>query len=48
MENAIELGEKSEGKLGYRGREDMEFYVGYCRDLDGNKISAFHYRPKNA
>lgn len=38
---AIELGATCEGKPGYRG--DMSgFYAGYFRDLDGNKLNAFH------
>ncbi len=38
---AIELGATCEGKPGERG--DMTgFYAGYFRDLDGNKLNAFH------
>ena len=37
---AIELGAKDEGAAGPRG--DGGFYIGYFRDLDGNKLSAFH------
>ena len=38
---AIELGATDEGAAGYRN-EMPGFYVGYFRDLDGNKINA-HY-----
>lgn len=38
---AIELGASCEGKPGYRG-EMTGFYAGYFRDLDGNKLNAFH------
>ena len=36
---ALELGGKDEGKPGPRGDG---FYAGYFRDLDGNKLNAFH------
>ena len=36
---AIELGGQDEGKPGQRGDG---FYAGYFRDLDGNKLNAFH------
>jgi predicted lactoylglutathione lyase len=35
---AIDLGGKDEGKPGDRGGN---FYAGYFRDLDGNKLNAF-------
>lgn len=38
---AIELGGTCEGKPGLRG-EMSGFYAGYFRDLDGNKLNAFH------
>ncbi len=38
---AIELGATCEGKPGPRG-EMSGFYAGYFRDLDGNKLNAFH------
>lgn len=38
---AIELGATCEGKPGARG-EMTGFYAGYFRDLDGNKLNAFH------
>lgn len=47
-EKAIELGGTCEGEPGYRGSEDMGFYAGYFRDLDGNKLNAFNYSPKKA
>ena len=40
-QKAIELGATSEGKPGPRG-EMSGFYAGYFRDLDGNKLNAFH------
>ena len=36
---AMELGATDEGKPGPRGDG---FYAGYFRDLDGNKLNAFH------
>lgn len=36
---AIELGAKDEGPAGPRGGN---FYAGYFRDLDGNKLNFFH------
>ena len=36
---AIELGAKDEGPAGPRGDN---FYAGYFRDLDGNKLCAFY------
>jgi catechol 2,3-dioxygenase-like lactoylglutathione lyase family enzyme len=38
---AIELGATCEGKPGFRG-ELSGFYAGYFRDVDGNKLNAFH------
>ena len=35
---ALELGGKDEGPAGPRGED---FYAGYFRDLDGNKLSVF-------
>jgi predicted lactoylglutathione lyase len=37
---AMELGATDEGKPGERG---PGFYAGYFRDLDGNKLNAFHF-----
>ncbi len=39
---AIELGAKDEGPAGEREFEPG-FYVGYFRDLDGNKLSVFYF-----
>ena len=39
---AIELGAQDEGEAGPRG-DDGEFYGGYFRDPDGNKLCAFHF-----
>ncbi len=40
-QKAMELGGSCEGKPGLR--EEMDgFYAGYFRDLDGNKLNAFH------
>lgn len=35
---ALELGAKDEGAAGFRGDN---FYAGYFRDLDGNKLNVF-------
>jgi len=40
-QKALELGGTCEGKPGPRG-EMPGFYAGYFRDLDGNKLNAFH------
>jgi len=40
-QKAIDLGATCEGKPGPRG-ELSGFYAGYFRDLDGNKLNAFH------
>ena len=37
---ALELGGADEGAPGERG---PGFYAGYFRDLDGNKLNAFHF-----
>ncbi|MDX1404507.1 MAG: VOC family protein [Woeseiaceae bacterium] len=37
---ALELGGTDEGAPGFRGDN---FYAGYFRDLDGNKLNAFHF-----
>lgn len=39
---AIALGATCEGAPGPRG-EMSGFYAGYFRDLDGNKLNAFHF-----
>ncbi len=38
---ALALGSQDEGAPGPRG--DGEFYGGYFRDMDGNKLCAFHF-----
>ena len=38
---ALELGGKDEGAPGPRDLDN--FYAGYFRDLDGNKLNAFYY-----
>jgi catechol 2,3-dioxygenase-like lactoylglutathione lyase family enzyme len=38
---ALELGGTSEGEPGPRGPEGSNFYAGYFRDLDGNKLNIF-------
>lgn len=42
---AIAAGATCEGEPGVRGDENMGFYVGYFRDLDGNKLNAFCVGP---
>lgn len=44
---AIELGGTCEGAPGPRG-EMSGFYAGYFRDLDGNKLNAFHMDMPNS
>lgn len=41
----LALGGTSEGDPGPRGGQ---LYVGYCRDLDGNKFNFICYKQKNA
>ncbi|MGH1418076.1 MAG: VOC family protein [Hyphomicrobiaceae bacterium] len=38
---AIELGATCEGKPGARKNQNMDFYAGYFRDPDGNKLNFF-------
>ena len=38
---ALALGGKDEGAPGIRGGEGSNFYAGYFRDLDGNKLNVF-------
>jgi len=47
-EKAIALGGTDEGAAGNRGTEQMPFYFGYFRDLDGNKLCAYHVPPRPA
>ncbi len=43
---ALQLGGQDEGKPGVRGTEGPQaFYGAYFRDLDGNKLCAFHVGP---
>jgi catechol 2,3-dioxygenase-like lactoylglutathione lyase family enzyme len=42
---ALALGGSCEGPPGIRGEESMGFYGAYFRDLDGNKLCAFHVGP---
>ena len=37
---ALSLGARDEGAPGVRGES---FYIGYCRDLDGNKLAFFAF-----
>jgi len=46
-QKAIELGATCEGAPGPRG-EMSGFYAGYFRDLDGNKLNAFHFAMPSA
>jgi len=46
-QKAIELGATCEGVPGPRG-EIPGFYAGYFRDLDGNKLNAFHMNMPTA
>ncbi len=39
---ALELGAKDDGAPGPRKNGDLEFYAGYFRDLDGNKLNFFY------
>jgi len=39
---AIELGAIDDGAPGPRENKGLEFYAGYFRDLDGNKLNFFH------
>lgn len=42
---ALELGAADEGAPGDRGNG---FYAGYFRDLDGNKLNAYCWAPRNS
>jgi catechol 2,3-dioxygenase-like lactoylglutathione lyase family enzyme len=42
---ALELGGSDEGAPGIRGDDPNGFYGAYFRDLDGNKITVFHFGP---
>lgn len=41
----LELGGTCEGEPGLRGSAEMNLYFTYVRDLDGNKLCAFHIGP---
>ena len=41
---AIELGATCEGPAGPRPDFDPNFYAGYFRDLDGNKMNVFNFK----
>ena len=43
---ALAAGGSCEGKPGLRSEEATGFYAAYFRDLDGNKLSAFHMLEK--
>ncbi len=40
---AIEMGATDEGAPGPRPEYSEDFYAGYFRDLDGNKMNFFHF-----
>ena len=40
---ALELGGTDEGAPGPRGGDNSPAYFAYFRDLDGNKLAAFHW-----
>jgi catechol 2,3-dioxygenase-like lactoylglutathione lyase family enzyme len=42
---ALELGGSSEGEPGKRGGEGSPITFAYFRDLDGNKLCAYHLAP---
>ena len=46
-QKALELGATDDGRPGPRG-EMSWFYAAYFRDLDGNKINAYHYRDPDS
>lgn len=39
----LEMGGSCEGAPGPRGEFDPNFYAGYFRDLDGNKMNVFNF-----
>lgn len=41
---ALALGGTSEGEPGFRGPEAVGAYFAYFRDLDGNKLCAYHWK----
>ncbi len=40
---ALELGGTCEGPVGPRPEYDENFYAGYFRDMDGNKLNVFNF-----
>ncbi|VAW02373.1 Lactoylglutathione lyase and related lyases, partial [hydrothermal vent metagenome] len=40
---ALELGATCEGPVGPRPEYDKNFYAGYFRDLEGNKLNVFNF-----
>ena len=42
---AIAQGGTDEGPPGYRNLGPISLYVGYFRDLDGNKLAGFYFPP---
>jgi catechol 2,3-dioxygenase-like lactoylglutathione lyase family enzyme len=42
---ALELGGTCDGAPGLRGAEENNAYFSYFRDLDGNKLCAYHWGP---
>jgi catechol 2,3-dioxygenase-like lactoylglutathione lyase family enzyme len=42
---AMSLGATDEGAPGRRGGENSPAYFAYFRDLDGNKLCAYHFGP---
>ncbi|GAA0732511.1 VOC family protein [Sphingomonas japonica] len=43
---ALELGGSDEGAPGLRGPAELNFYAGYFRDPEGNKLAAFCTAPE--
>lgn len=39
----LDMGGSDEGAPGLRGPEEVQTYMAYARDLDGNKLCAFHF-----
>ena len=43
---ALSLGAKNEGDAGPRGGANSPAIFAYFRDLDGNKLCAYHFKPR--
>ena len=41
---ALEMGGTCEGPAGPRPEFSPDFYAGYFRDLDGNKLNVFNFK----